>query len=570
MALFLLGLILLFSLAGMGFAEKLGIPAFVLFMLAGMGLATVTAPLVNFEGGEVFGSLGLLFVLFYEGFRINMKLAKSVVPAAISLSTIGVVITGTLVGLFVHFVLGWSLVGGLLLGAVVSSTDFLGVAAVLHSNQLFLKHRTIPLLALESGTNDPIAYTLVMVMISLLLGRPVNIPLLLVQQIGVSVGIGFLVSFIMRVFVERGPFHGEGSLTVFLFALAIFTFGLTEELHGNGYLAVFLLGLRIGNMNFVEKRDLVFFFDGLSKLVEIGLFFLIGNLTTLDNLLSQLPTALIIVLFSTLLARPIAVFLSLAPFRITRGQKFVLSFGGLRGAAAIAFAIIVVNSGVPRSQDLFSIVFAVCFLSNLLQGFILPFVCKKFNLIDPTSTSLKNFNFYQTQSGLGFLTMVVEEGSELDGVRLRDITNPFQLLIVKVLRRGKVLVPQQVDVLHPEDRVVLAGEEYFDTTGQHLVEFELPPGHRWIGKTIPELHLSDTAVIIAIQRKDGHTTVPSKRTVCRTGDKIIMMNTGDLYRSSVGSLRFLSSNEDDTMLDWAAFYEREEETRLAAQEEKEG
>lgn len=523
MNLFLVCIILFLAIFSIKMSNKVGIPSLLIFILIGMIFGYFNNGFENYQLAQDFSTLALLIIIFQGGFSTNFYMARSVAKESITLSFAGTIITGLLTGLFCHYVLHFDLLEGLLLGAIVSSTDFSCVSNILKSQKLNLKMQTAPLLELESGSNDPIAYTMTFTLISALLGNSISSLKLITAQVVFGVVIGFLVAFAFMKIVEVKKFDGAGLFIIFILATAFFAFSFSEFIKGNGYLAVYILGIYIGNKEFKGKRESVFFLDGLTALMSVGLFFILGFLSDPAKVVKSLPIAFVIMLFMFIISRPLAVFGLMSFFKSNRDQKLIISVAGIRGAAAIAFAILTVNSGVVLKNDIFHIVFAICLLSTALQGYLLPVMCKKLNFMDPSDTVFKNFNDYQDRSDIGFITTLITEDSHLVNQPISEINPTFNLIVAKIVRNGKTIVPKGSTVLKAGDKIVIGGEHYFDKSGYQLTEFTIPKKHEWIGKKVRDLNIGEDELIVMIQDKDGKIVVPNGNTQIFENDKIIKM-----------------------------------------------
>ncbi|WP_322626830.1 TrkA C-terminal domain-containing protein [Aedoeadaptatus coxii] len=267
------------------------------------------------------------------------------------------------------------------------------------------------------------------------------------------------------------------------------------------------------------KREVVFFFDGLTEIMQISLFFLIGFLSDITKLIQWLPLGVVVTVFMLFVARPIAVFGVMPFFKSTFKQNIVLCWSGLRGAAAIAFAIMVVNSGAPLEGDIFHAVFAVCIVSSLIQGSLLPWVVKKTDMLNPDDTVLKTFNYYQDRSAIGFLeTKVLDK--ELIGLPVKELNLTFDFIVAKLVRDGKTIVPHGETILEEGDMVVIGGKSHFDEVGRNLQEFIIRDHHPWANKRIMDLDLKPSELILMVER-DNHILVPSGETMVYVGDKIV-------------------------------------------------
>ena len=299
------------------------------------------------------------------------------------LSTLGVLVTAGLTGVFCYFVLHFSYVESFLIGAVIYSTDAESVFSILRVKHLNLRDGTASLLEIESGSNDPMSYLLTIIGISLLGNSGTgNIPLMIFMQLALGILVGVVVALIGITLLTKTNFIPEGLETIFVIAIVIFSFGLAELIGGNSYLSVYLLGILLGNSRIRNKNILIPFFDGVTGLAQILIFFLLGLLAFPHRMPDIMVPALLIALFLTFVARPIAVFGILLPFRCSIQQCLLVSWAGLRGAASIVFAIMVIAGGGDISLDLFHIVFMVALLSVAFQGTLIPKVAEKLNMVD--------------------------------------------------------------------------------------------------------------------------------------------------------------------------------------------
>ncbi len=518
-----IGVILILALFAIRFSNKHGVPALLLFIILGMSFGALGLEFDNYEIADSFASISLMVIMFYGGFGTNWKMAKPVAKEAIILSFLGVVATALITGVFCHFVLGLELLESMLIGSIVGSTDYASVSNILRSKNLNLKYNSAPLLELESGSNDPTAYSMTMVFLSVIVGSDVSIPLLLLSQVAVGLAMGFAFAFLIGKLIRSARIQGDGLHAVFMAAAMLITYSATSLLGGNGYLALYILGIQLGNISFRGKRDIVFFFDGLSEMMQIGLFFILGLLSSLPKFIASFPTAFFIMLFMTIVARPLSVYGLMLPFRLKRNQLNMISLAGVRGAAAIAFAILAVNSGAEFSVDIYHIVFGICVLSSLVQGSLMPPAARKWNMLDESDTVLQTFNYYQDKAEIGFLETRIQPESYLVGRFVRDLNLTFNFIVAKIERKGKTIVPRGHVQIEEGDLIILGGETHFDEQGQDLIEFTIPQGHRWVKQNIKDLDLPTDRLIIMIQRQGQGTIVPAGDTILLEDDKIIMI-----------------------------------------------
>lgn len=527
MAFLITGIILILALLAIRVSNKHGISALLLFLVLGMVFGVIGFEFDDFEFADSFATVALMIIMFYGGFGTRWQMAKPVAKPAIVLSSLGVVATAVLTGLFCHYVLGFGMLEGMLIGSIVGSTDFASVSNTLRSKNLNLKYNTASLLELESGSNDPAAYTMTMIFLSIIIGSEVSIPVMIFSQVALGLGVGIVVAYLVGKMLRNIPLGADGLYAVFMAAVILVTYATAGLIGGNGYLALYIVGIYLGNLEFRGKRDIVFFFDGLSEIMQIGLFFLLGLLSNFADFLATFPIAIAIMLFMTLLARPAAVYGLMLPFGLKQNQMNLISLAGIRGAAAIAFAIMAVNSDAVLSIDMYHIVFGICLVSSLLQGSFMAPLAKRWNMLDPNDTVLQTFNYYQTKAELGFLETRIHPNSSLVGQQLKDLDLPFNFIVAKMERAGKTIVPRGQVMLEEGDLIVIGGERHFDESGQSLIESIIPRGHRWVNKTIEELKLPSNRLIIIIQRKEGDIVVPAGNTRILVDDKVIMLK-GDL------------------------------------------
>lgn len=524
MNLLIITIVLILALVAHRFSDKFGLPSLLLFILLGMSFNLLGYNFSNYELSDKVAKVSLMIIMFYGGFGTNWNMAKPVSKPAIVLSSLGVVVTALLTGAFCYFVLKFDFYEAMLLGSVVGSTDFASVSSILVSKNLNLKYNTAPLLELESGSNDPAAYTMTMVFLAIIAGSDISVPLMVLKQVSFGVVLGFIMGRVTMRIINLGRLQDDGLLVVLFSAIVLGTFSMTEMIGGNGYLALYILGIYIGNKQFVGKRDIVFFFDGLSSLVQIGLFFLLGFLSDIGKLVEVLPAAFIIMMAMAILIRPLTVFALMLPFKLDKNQLGIISLAGLRGAAAIAFAILVVNSGASLSIDIFHVVFGICLFSSFIQGSLMPIVTRKLKMLEPNDTVLKTFNYYQDKSDLGFIQTKILPGNRWIGKQIKELTHTFNIIVAKIEREGKTIVAKGNTVIKENDIVVLGGETHFDRTGHNLVEITLSKEHKWANKMISEIPMGDKELIIMIQREDGDIIVPQGSTVIYPGDEVVIIN----------------------------------------------
>lgn len=523
--LIMVAVVLFLCLLAEKFSGKFGMPALILFMGIGMLFGSdgiVHIPFDNYEMAKNICTIALCFIMFYGGFNMKWSAARPVAVKAVCLSTIGVVVTAGLTAVFCMMVLRMSFVDSFLMGAVLSSTDAASVFSVLRTKKLNLKDGTASLLEMESGSNDPVAYLLTVIGISLKVGGDVStVPYMIFAQIVYGIVIGVAAGMLGIWFLKKSEIHADGLDTILVIGLAMFAFGLADVTGGNAFLSVYLMGIMLGNSSIRGKETLIAFFDGMTGLAQIVLFFLLGLLSYPHKLPEIFPTALAITVFLTLVARPVAIFLLLKPFKCSTNQCLMVSWAGLRGAASIVFAIMVI-AGINTSSDaLFHTVFMVALISVAVQGTLLPMMAVKLSMVDESCDVRKTFNDYSESSAITMMQMYIPEGHNWENQLIRDVSMPTGSLAVMVKRAGKTIIPDGNTKILAGDTMVLSVPAYESGGHEHLEEFTITKKHRWCNKTIAELVLPNDTLIVLVKRGDDNI-IPNGQTQILEDDCVVV------------------------------------------------
>jgi cell volume regulation protein A len=380
--LLLASVFLLVSILASKISRKLGIPALLVFLGIGMLAGSDGPGGIYFDDALLAQSIGVIalaFILFAGGLDTDWHNVRPAGLSALSLATIGVLLTTLLIGVFAAFLLQISPLEGLLLGAIISSTDAAAVFAILRDRNLQLKGRLAPLLELESGSNDPMAVFLTIGFTGLLLDpqrSPLMLLLLFVQQMGLGAVFGLLIGKGAIWLISRLHLEVEGLYPVLTIALVLLTYGLTAFLGGSGFLAVYLLGLLLGNSALHRIDPLTRFHDGIAWLMQITMFLTLGLLVFPSRLPAVAGSGIVIALALLFIARPASVLISLLFTRFSLREKLFAGWVGLRGAVPIVLATFPLLAGFPRAPSFFDLVFFIVLASVLLQGPSLPFVAR--------------------------------------------------------------------------------------------------------------------------------------------------------------------------------------------------
>ena len=455
------GLVLLICITSSKMLYKFGVPMLLIFIVLGMLFGSdgiVGIYFDNYDLTSTLCSIALVFIMFYGGFGTNWKMAKPVAKQSILMSTFGVIITSLLTGVFCYFILNTSLLEGLLIGSIVGSTDAASVFTILRSQKLNLKSEIASLLEVESGSNDPIAYmmtlSIVMIMSS---GLSWSIVPMILKQIIFGILLGAVLAKATVFIIRRANFELEGFYSIFIIAIAILAYSLSEFIGGNGYLSVYIAGIILGNSKIPHKKSLVAFFDGISWIIQIMLFFMLGLLSFPSRLPHVIGVSILISIFMIFIARPIATHVILRGFKTPIKEQILISWVGLRGAASIVFAIFAITSGVPIENDIFHIIFFIALISVSVQGTLLPKVAQKLDLVDNDTTVLKTFNDYQEEKSTMLLEYNVSKSSKWMNKTIMDAEIPDDILIVMIKRNGQVIVPKGSTEILEKDILVLSG-----------------------------------------------------------------------------------------------------------------
>ena len=523
-AVLLAGSVILICILISRFLEKIPVPSMLIFIVLGIffGENGVLRIVFNdYEFADDICLVALIFIMFYGGFGTNLRVARPVLSRAAVLSTLGVAGTAGAVGLFTHFVLRVPWLESMLIGSVVSSTDAASVFNILRSNKLALKYHTDSLLEVESGSNDPMSYMLTAVTLALMAGRQVSIPLLLLQQVSLGVLAGVAVGAVTVWLLRQSLLGSQQNRTVLLFASMLLAYALPSVLGGNGYLSVYLCGIWLGNTPMSQKRYLLHFFDVLTDVSQVIVFFLLGLLVTPVELPVVVVPAVCIMLFLTFVARPAVTTGLLLPFRAPWQQIGLVSWAGLRGASSIVFAIAAVLSGVETRYNLYNLVFCVVLLSILLQGSLLPRAALLFDMIDRDEDVAKTFSDYQEESDIDFIKIHVELGHRWCGKTLRQVAMPSELVVTMVVRDGQTIVPDGDTRLQEGDLLVLAARAFEDRENLSLREVNVERGSRWANRSLSEIALPHGHIVILV-RRGVETMIPKGRTVIKPGDVLVL------------------------------------------------
>lgn len=456
-------LLILVSIAIAKLSDNLGVPALLLFLLVGMLAGSEGPGGIYFDDARFAQSIGIIaltFILFAGGLDTRWRDVRPVLWQAASLAILGVLITALAVGVFVSAVLNISLLSGLLLGAVVSSTDAAAVFSILRSKNVSLQGKLKPLLELESGSNDPMAVFLTVGIIQLLKNSEnsiASIAMLFIVQMGLGALCGLLFGKAIVFCLNRLKLSYEGIYPVFALAFAALVYGATSSLGGSGFLAVYVAGLVAGNSDFIQKKSLLRFFDGLAWLSQIAMFLTLGLLVFPSHIVAVIGAGMLVSAFLMFVARPLSVFLSLFFAQLRWKEKIFVSWVGMRGAVPIILATFPLLAGLPEAKIIFNVVFFIVLTSALLQGWSIPAIARWLRLDAPFEPKRRYPIEFAPMEGADteLVDLIVPYDSAVVGQSLVELSLPHDSLIVLISRNDNFIVPSGGTILQESDTVLV-------------------------------------------------------------------------------------------------------------------
>jgi len=483
----LIGAILLFFSIIAGKAGfRFGVPVLLLFLGVGMlfGSDGLGIQFNNPRSAQFIGMIALSIILFSGGMDTKYKEIKPVAGQGILLATLGVALTTAFTGYFIYWVTDivsdfstLTLTESLLMAAVMSSTDSASVFSILRSKRQGLKEQLRPMLELESGSNDPMAYMLTLLLIQIIQTPVGEINLwhsffMFLLQLSVGAIAGYLLGKLAVWMMNRLNIGNESLYPILLLACVFFIFSVTELMQGNGYLAVYIAGLVVGNQKIQHKKSVATFFDGLTWLFQIVMFLTLGLLVNPRDLLPIAGLGLLVGFFMILLARPISVFLCLLPFRhMSNKARLYVSWVGLRGAVPIIFATYPLIAEIPYASLIFNVVFFITIVSLLTQGTTVSYMARLLRLSEKEKKSNNNFGMELPEEIKSAMSEIeVSEKVLAHGNHLMNLSLPDNTLVVMVKRDNHFFVPRGNTRLATGDKllVITDNDEELKNTYQEL------------------------------------------------------------------------------------------------------
>lgn len=452
---------------------KFGVPTLLLFLAVGMLAGSDGIGGIQFDNPQIaqfIGIVALNFILFSGGLDTNWTSVKPILRQGLILSTLGVLLTALLLGSFVWYVTDFNFYESMLLGSIVSSTDAAAVFSILRSKSLALKANLRPILELESGSNDPMAYVLTIGFLTLVINRDQNIlsllPLFFNQMILGGIA-GFSFGKLSKFIINKINIDFEGLYPVLVITLMFITFSATDFLGGNGFLAIYICAVYLGNQDLIHKKTIFKMYDGLAWLMQIVLFLTLGLLVFPTKVFPYIGIGFLISLFLIVVARPVSVFLSLMFFKMNMRLRFYISWVGLRGAVPIVFATYPLLAGIDKANMIFNIVFFISVTSVVIQGTTLSVVAKLLNVALPVRakrlSEIEKFISDIPKSSLQEFEILPDFSSV--NKRIIDLNFPKSTFIVMIKRNGKYIRPGGSTIIEAKDTLMVLADK-----PEHFIE----------------------------------------------------------------------------------------------------
>lgn len=498
----LAAVLILLGILSSKLSARLGLPMLVLFLLVGMlagedGIGRIAFD--NPQAAHALGTLALALILFDGGLQTPVQSIKQVWKPASILATLGVLITAIVTGIAASYILQISLLEGLLLGAIVGSTDAAAVFSLLRNAGINLNSRLKSTLEIESASNDPMAIFLTVGLLEILVNglKPgVGLLQLFLLQMGLGAIVGLAVGYGIISVINRIHLQASGLYPIMVTAAGLLAFGVAANLGGSGFLAVFICGVIVGNARFVFQRTTFLFHDGLAWLSQITMFVMLGLLITPSSLLTVWWQGLLIAGVLVFIARPIAVLPVLKLFGFTSREMTLVSWVGLRGSVPIILAIFPLMFGLGSAELIFNVVFFVVLISATLQGSTLAWVARKLKLIEalpakaPATLEITALGEVDAE----IVEYTLSDNSRAANRRLARMALPEGVVVAMITRQEKVIPPRGSTVLQARDHLfVVMKNDYKAIVEQVFADRGFQPL-----KAVSEFRLKGTSTLADI------------------------------------------------------------------------
>jgi cell volume regulation protein A len=517
-AIFIGALLLVISIVASDFSSRLGAPLLLVFIALGM-LAGEDGPggirFDDFEVSYVIGTLALAVIIFDGGMRTRRETFRVALWPSVSLATVGVLVTAGLVGVFAAWLLGLHWLQGLLIGAIVGSTDAAAVFGLLRNSGTTLKERVTSTLEIESASNDPMAIFLTIALLEILAagGREVDatVAVSFIRDFGIGAVLGLVGGRLLVWLINRLTLV-SGLYPLLAAAGGLLIFAVTQQLHGSGFLAIFLAGLVLGNAQMQAAQNILRVHDGLAWLSQLGMFLILGLLVTPRELVDVALPALGVAAFLMLVARPVAVAASLLPFGFPWREHVFISWVGLRGAVPVVLGLFPLMYGVEDARLYFNVAFFIVLVSLVLQGWTIAPAARLLRLevppsVEPVQRLTLDMPGHFEHEILGYQ---VRRGSLAAARDMATLELPEGIQIMAVMREGvrQALGPELA--FKPGDYVYVLAQPKFLPEANKLFDPHQAPDrleeHRYFGDFVlnGDATLADLADVYGLDIPEHH------------------------------------------------------------------
>lgn len=445
---FFFALLILASVFSTKISERMGIPVLIAFLGVGIIVGSDVLGLFYFSDAALtkrIADLLLIFILFDGGFRTSRSELKLVAKPAITLASFGVLVTALVLGAAIHFIMRYDFTTSMMIASIISSTDAAAVFLITRQNPL--QNKLSATLNVESAANDPMAILLTIAFVESLAGKSSN-PLEfaggLVWQFSGGILVGFVLSHVSRFLFDHLESENRGYYYVLIIGVILLTYGSADLIKANGIIAVFFMGYWLGNSNFIAKRGVSNFLEGISTFGNMALFLMLGLLAFPRNFAMIWKESLLIAFLMIFIARPVAVILSTLPFHYSLKERVFLSWGGIKGAVPIVLATYPAAYGLSSGDSVFNIIFFAVIVSCLLQGSTLGALARRLKLTIPKRPSSPfSVELHSVRkSNLDMFEFQVHEKAFCIGKSLIELSLSKDVLITSITRNGEIIAPK--------------------------------------------------------------------------------------------------------------------------------
>ena len=455
------GILLLISLLSIRVTKKVQVPLLILFLFIGIAAGSEGIGGIYFDDAKItqdIGNVALLFILFAGALETKKSDATMALYPSGILATAGVFFTAMLAALIAYVLTSLNLKESLLFGAIVSSTDAAAVISMLGGSNLKKKIRTV--IEIESGSNDPMAYALILFILSMFgAGEKTSIfwgVIFLFRQIIFGALMGIIFGKISLPLGKILKIEREEFLTIHLIAMLFICFAGTNLIGGNGFLAIYLMGILVGNEHFDFRMNCIKNMRVASWLMQITMFIILGLLVFPSQLKAVVIRGSILAIMITIVARMAVVFTLMSPFKYSKKEKFFMSWAGLKGAVPIIFSTNAITAGIENSQVIFNMVFYMVVFSVMIQGMTLKPLAKYLGLLDPVSEADADTIDLEELEELSLKKLYLDKKSEYVNKEIRELNLPKSMHIISIRRGDEDITPRGDVILKAGDKILFS------------------------------------------------------------------------------------------------------------------